>query len=276
MKLKRSFIVLLALSFMSSVTFAQNPKQELNDKFWEAVRQGDLATVTSLLDQGADVNAKFRYGATALFKAAERGHTEIVKLLLARGAEVSVKDTFYNATAMTWALSNGHIETVRALLEKDSGSVGNVLMQGVREGKDAYVEMALAKGGLKPETLTAALAMASSDKDTAAIAEILKKAGALPPPEIDVAILQSYVGKYKPEQGAEIAITVKDGKLFAQPANQGPMALMAIDKTSFRPVTFDGLTINFTMTGDKVSGLTLKQGTSNNVFKKVEESAKPQ
>ena len=60
--------------------------------------------VTALLDKGADVNAKFRYGTTALFKAAERGNTEVVKVLLARGADVSVKDTFYGATAMTWAL----------------------------------------------------------------------------------------------------------------------------------------------------------------------------
>ena len=38
---------------------------------WEAVRKGDVALVTALLDKGADVNAKFRYGTTALFKAAE-------------------------------------------------------------------------------------------------------------------------------------------------------------------------------------------------------------
>lgn len=275
MKLKHSFMVLLALSLMSSVAFAQNPKPELNDKLWEAVRQGDLTTVTSLLDQGADVNAKFRYGATALFKAAERGHTEIVKLLLSRGADVTVKDTFYNATAMTWALDNDHVETVRALLQKDSGSVSDVLMTGVREGKDAYVEMALARGGLKPETLTAALAAASNDKDKTAIAEMLRKAGAQPPPEIDAATLQSYAGRYKPEQGAEIAITVKDGKLFATPTGQGPLAMMPIDKTSFRPIAFDGLTISFTMTGDKVSGFTLKQGPTNTVYKKVDESGKP-
>ena len=58
------------------------------------MRKGDLAATTALLDQGADVNAKFRYGTTALFKAAERGHVEIVKLLLARGADATVKDTF--------------------------------------------------------------------------------------------------------------------------------------------------------------------------------------
>ena len=62
-----------------------DPKQALNDQLYDAVRKGDVAAVTAALDKGADVNAKFRYGATALFKAAERGHTEIAKLLLDRG-----------------------------------------------------------------------------------------------------------------------------------------------------------------------------------------------
>ncbi len=144
-------------------------KQELNDKFWEAVRRGDLAATTALLDQGADVNAKFRYGTTALFKAAERGHLDIVKLLLARGADVTVKDTFYGATAMTWALDNDHLEIVAVILEKDPGSAGEVLMTGVREGKPALVKIALASGNLKAETLTPALLLATDDKDKAEI-----------------------------------------------------------------------------------------------------------
>ena len=99
--LKVAFITLLSVNL--AVLF-QDPKQQLNEQMWEAVRKGDAVSVTALLDKGADVNAKFRYGTTALFKASERGHTEIVKILLARGADASVKDTFYQATAMTWAL----------------------------------------------------------------------------------------------------------------------------------------------------------------------------
>ena len=53
------------------------------------------------------------------------------------------------------------------------------------------------------------------DENKVEIAEMLKKAGALPPPEIDAATLQSYVGKYRNEQGTEITVTFKDGKLFA-------------------------------------------------------------
>ena len=92
---------LLALLFPQTQT---NPKQELNDQLFEAVRKGDAAAVTAALDRGADVNAKFRYGTTALFKAAERGNAEVTKVLLDRGADVNVKDTFYRATALSWAL----------------------------------------------------------------------------------------------------------------------------------------------------------------------------
>src|ERR1700730_8915983 len=146
-------LLLVTLLLSPLLVRGQNPKQELNDQLFEAARKGDAAAVTALLDQGADVNAKFRYGTTALFKAAERGNTEVVKVLLARGADVNVKDTFYSATAMTWALSNKHIEVVRALLEKSADSVGEVLMSGVRDGNIEFVRVALDRGGLKPDTL---------------------------------------------------------------------------------------------------------------------------
>jgi len=270
MKLRAIFLLVCAL--MVPVAASAQTGKELNDKLWEAARAGDAAAVTALLDKGADVNAKFRYGATALFKAAERGNTEVVKVLLARGADVTVKDTFYGATAMTWALDNKHVEVVRALLQKDTGSVSNVLMTGVREGNPALVEMALANGSAKPETLSTALAAAladKEDKEKAAIAEMLKKAGAVPPPEIDTAILETYVGKYKNEQNVEITVTLKDGKLSAAPAGQQPLVLTPVDKVTFRPTAFDGLVITMNIEAEKVSGFTLKQGATTQVFKRV-------
>ena len=135
MKFNRLF---LPLFFLASIpVVAQVPNQSLNDQMWEAARKGDATAVAALLDKGADVNAKFRYGATALFKAAERGNTEVVNLLLARGADVKVKDTFYGATAMTWALQNQHFETVRAIVERDKESVDEVLLTGARSNEAA-------------------------------------------------------------------------------------------------------------------------------------------
>src|SRR6185436_1983658 len=67
-------IFLFSLLVLLAPQTTQTSKQELNDQLFEAVRKGDAAGVTAALDKGADVNAKFRYGATALFKAAERGN----------------------------------------------------------------------------------------------------------------------------------------------------------------------------------------------------------
>ncbi len=274
MKPKNMIFALLALIIPATV-LSQTAQQELNDQFWEAVRRGDVAAVTALLDKGADVNAKFRYGTTALFKAAERGHTEIVKLLLARGADTTVKDTFYGATAMTWALSNHHVGAVTALLEKDGSSVSEVLMTGTRNGNIELVQAALAKGGIKAETLTVALALALADKDTGEIGEILKKAGAVPPLELDSATMQSYEGKYKPEQGNQIIFSVRDGRLFATPTGQQSIALMALDKTTLRPLAFDGLVVTFNVEDGKATGFTLKQGPNTTLFKRVEETKQP-
>jgi ankyrin repeat protein len=276
MMIRPIIFLILTLLFISSPVPAQNAKQELNDQMWEAVRKGDVTLVTTLLDKGADVNAKFRYGTTALFKAAERGHTDVVKLLLARGADVSVKDTFYGATAMTWALQNNHAGAVGALLEKDAASVNDVLTTGAREGNVELVGVALARGGAKPETLTAALALTTNDKDKAEIAEMLKKAGALPPLEVDAATLQSYVGKYRTEQGPEISVTLKDGTLFGTAAGQQPLALMAVDKTTFRPIAFDGISIAFKVEGDKATGFTFKQGANTSLYKRIEETKPPE
>lgn len=261
---------LLALLFAQGTT---NPKQELNDQLFEAVRKGDAAAVTALLDKGADANAKFRYGQTALFKAAEKGYADVAKVLLDRGVDIKVKDTFYGATAMSWALSNHHPDVVRLILEKDASSVDEVLLTGARESNEELVKIALDRGKAKPETLTAALVASIANPKNAGIVELLKKAGAVAPPEIDAATLQSYVGKYKGDPGPELSISVKDGKLIATaPQAGGPISLMAIDKTSFKPVDFDGITLTFTLEGGNVTGIAFKQGPGTTQLKRVVET----
>jgi hypothetical protein len=263
-------LILISLLFCS-LAAAQNPKQELNDQLFEASRKGDAAAVTALLDKGADVNAKFRYGTTALFKAAERGNVEVVKVLIARGADPAVKDTFYQTTAISWALDNKHVEVVRLLLQKSAESVGDVLMTGVQQGSPEFVRLALERGGLKPETLTSALVAATTgDSKNDEIAAMLKKAGAVPPPEIDAATLQSYVGKYKGEPGPEVSITLVAGKLTAVVIGQRPFTLMALNSTTFKPAAFEGVTITFTVEGGKTTGFALQQGPTTTQLKRVE------
>ena len=262
-------ILLLSLAVLLPLQTTTNSKQELNDQLFEAVRKGDVAAATAALDRGADVNAKFRYGTTALFKAAERGYADVAKLLLDRGADVKVKDTFYGASAMTWALDGKHIDVVKLLLQKDKGDADDVLSAGVRESNSELVKVALDSGGATPQTLTAALALSSSDEKNAAITEMLKKAGAQPPMEIDAATLQSYAGTYRGDPGPEVSVTVKDGKLFAT-FGRDAYQLMALDKTTFRPIAFSGATIAFNSEAGKITSATLKDVRGTAQLKRVE------
>ena len=60
----------------------------LNIQLHKEVFEGNLRKVAELLSAGADVNASLG-GFTALCAAALRGHLEVCKLLLSKGASVS-------------------------------------------------------------------------------------------------------------------------------------------------------------------------------------------
>jgi hypothetical protein len=110
----------------------------------------------------------------------------------------------------------------------------------------------------------------SMNANTTAISDLLKKAGATPPLEVDAATLQSYAGKYKGETGPEATILVKDGKLFVAGFGGDVIPLMALDKTTFRPVAFAGITFAFNVEGEKVVSMTFKQGATSNVMKRLD------
>jgi hypothetical protein len=268
MKVRLGLAVFFAL-LSGSLVVAQNTKEQLNNQLFEAARAGDAALVASLLDKGADVNAKFRYGATALFKAAERGHANVVKLLLERGADATIKDTYYGATAMTWALDKGHAEVVKLLLDKVPTAANDVLLTGAREGNAALVKVALGKT-ISPENLTAALVTASDGEPKTEIVELLKAAGAKPGAVIPETVLQSYVGKYKGDTGPELTITTREGSLFAAAPGQGTLRLFALDNTTFRPAAFDQMKLAFEVEGSKATVLTFTQGTATIKMKRIE------
>jgi len=143
-------------------------------------------------------------------------------------------------------------------------------MTGIREDKEEYVKLALDRGGIKPEALTAALAMASADPRKATTVELLKKAGAQPPLEVDAATLQSYAGKYKGETGPEVTFLVKEGKFLVAGFTREPVPLMALDTTTFRPLAFAGITLKFNVEAGKVASMTFTQAQTTNVMKRLD------
>jgi hypothetical protein len=125
-------------------------------------------------------------------------------------------------------------------------SMFGMLISGISQDKPELVRKAIESKQLQIETLNVALAAALANND---IVQILKDAGATPPPEIDPETLQSYVGRYKGEHGPEVEITMKEGRLFAAPGAQEPISLWPLDQTTFKPIAFDGATIIFNSGG---------------------------
>ena len=80
-----------------------------------AALEGDVPTVLQLLEAGAPIDFP-EYGTkrTPLINAAMKGHTEVVTLLLARGAAPASKDVS-GWTALHWATKEGHTATVTSL-----------------------------------------------------------------------------------------------------------------------------------------------------------------
>lgn len=252
---------------------------DLTEELLAVTRKGDLAAVKSLLDRGADVNAKSPYGSTPLFFACDRGHIEIVKLLIERGADVNVEDTFYHATALTWATDKKRVEIIKLLLDRGAKSAAIVLMSGVQGGNAQIVKIALDKGGIDPKTLTSALGAATRANKTE-IVEMLKAAGATPPEpvktvQLDEATLANYAGTYTGSfRGADFEITfvVKNGNLSGTVLGQTALTYSPVTKTQFRSVEVDGISVEFVSDNGTVSGFRLTQGTVLIDFKRKAQS----
>lgn len=81
-----------------------------------------VAAATWLLDHGADPNLRHDFGgsehgksAVALHLAAQYGSLGCLRLLLARGADPSIRDAAFDSTPLGWALHVGADESARIL-----------------------------------------------------------------------------------------------------------------------------------------------------------------
>ncbi|WP_051781942.1 MULTISPECIES: ankyrin repeat domain-containing protein [unclassified Streptomyces] len=128
-----------------------------------AAEQGDTAAVRSLLAGGAEVDAWVLGGRRALDLAVCAGHAEVVRLLLAAGADPRVDAGPYGeATPLALAAMLGHTEVARALLDAGAppggpaGRVGHVPLisaaVALETGDPETVDLLLDRGADIEET----------------------------------------------------------------------------------------------------------------------------
>ena len=106
---------LVALTLNLSAQTSINPVHQ-------AVLSGDRAAVQRLIRSGADVNAANRYGVTALLLAAQRGHADLIDVLLKAGASVKAAETKLpeGQTLLMHASRTGNVASMKALIAAGS------------------------------------------------------------------------------------------------------------------------------------------------------------
>lgn len=99
------------------------PDSDHDGKLWatkylhRAASHGWLGLVDILIRDGLDIDHPYQQGRTALCKAAEEGHAQVVDTLLKAGANRNFRTTTGADTPIILAARKGHEEVVKLLLE---------------------------------------------------------------------------------------------------------------------------------------------------------------
>jgi hypothetical protein len=244
---------LLLMPALSHAAVQESAQETAAERLWRAARTGDAKAVAAELEAGVDVNSATTYKSTALSFACDRGHAEVVKLLLERGANPNITDTFYNATPLTWAQMGKHYEVITALLLAGAGDVDTLLLDAVSDADKALIEAALKSARAKPETISLAAALASAQStDLGKLFEGLDFPK-LELPELTAEELKKFAGKFAIKEG-ESTLTVMAGEkgLTVDAGFGAQPGWFATGPAEFRR---GSQRIEFKLEEDKVTGL---------------------
>ncbi|MCH9022031.1 MAG: ankyrin repeat domain-containing protein [Planctomycetes bacterium] len=93
----------------------KTPTEQLLDLCY-SLKAEDIAEIRELIQAGADINVKNKFGMTPLLLAAEDYEKEIITVLLAAGANVNAAND-YGMTPLSSATKRDHSEVVKLLRE---------------------------------------------------------------------------------------------------------------------------------------------------------------
>jgi ankyrin repeat protein len=199
----------------------------------EAAKQGDVATIASLLKMHADVNAPEPDGTSALVEAVHGNHAGVAALLIKSGAKANAANSF-GITPLSEAAANGNAEILEILLQAGadpnalSAQGEPALMTAARAGNPEAVRVLLKHGAVvdareswKGQT---ALMWAAAE-NRAEVAKTLIEAGA----NVNARSTEWPEEKKRPSNGNIVSLRPRGGLtplLFA--AREGALASIEV------------------------------------------------
>jgi outer membrane protein assembly factor BamB len=264
-----------AWSLLALLVFTLPASAGAKEDLWEAARKGDVKAVESLLAKGADVNAKTRYGATALWFAAYKDQLAVVKVLLAHKADVNVRDDVWGQTPLIMAAYSGQAEIAALLAGAGARDTGAALVQAAHQGHTKVVRALLEKGIGEAGAIHAALVAAPDNRPE--IAKMLREAGAPPPPKAtaDADKLKARAGVYESPTGSRITVLFQKGSLLTRASSGDLHVWEPADGDVFRSITDKTATLAFQRHGERVASVVFKRAKEATTFDRIDSLVIP-
>jgi len=233
------------------------------EALWAAIRKGDVKEVQSVLDQGADVNAKSEIGISALWIAVSRSNRDIIELLIRRGADVNARDGIWYQTPLSTAVQGGSLDLVKLLIQAGAKDVDAALMTAASRRQMGIVQAALATGKVKQDALNAA--MFGTKPEHKELREALIKAGAKEmqkASEKDRADWKVFAGDYESDNGGKLTIEVGEFGVMTRGGQGAGQLLMPSGGDVFVPLGSDSASVTFVRQGNKLSHVQVRRFTA--------------
>ena len=133
MKIKGNLVSLISVIFIMLVSMAMTG---CGTPLHNAAYRGDINAVKTLIEQGADVNAREHPGVTPLHTAAGEGHANVVTLLIEKGADVNAKSR-RGYTPLMFAAMYGHADVAKFLIDRGADIDTAMAGLGAHDNADA-------------------------------------------------------------------------------------------------------------------------------------------